>query len=296
MKIIHVKGNTYYIDAWGAIPLYIKENRECILLDSGWNYEQKEVEQTLLENGLKPVGIIGTHLHTDHCGSHKFFREKYHLPIAMPRGEAALGFNDMTLKAYLYIFTLEEVRNIDELRAMQLAPDILIAPDAAEIEMVGVTFGIMHTRGHSPDHISILTPDGILYLGDAMLSRDVMAASKVPYYASVDEALKTMQKLSALSCPVLAAHKGYDPDIRGLAEYNMQQVMDRVETFRSFVTERMTPEDIFKKACTELKLLSKQTFKVKLYERDMRSYMEYLADKKMIKPVYENGRLYYEPT
>ena len=35
MNLVHVKGNTYYIDAWEAIPVYVKENRDCILLDSG---------------------------------------------------------------------------------------------------------------------------------------------------------------------------------------------------------------------------------------------------------------------
>lgn len=295
MELVHVKGNTYYIDAWEAIPVYVKENRDCILLDSGWHYERFDVEQTLLENNLRPVGIIGTHLHTDHVGGHQFLREKYKIPVALPTGEAGLGFNDLTLKSYLYIFTLEDVRTIDEIKAMRFTPDVLIGPEDTEIEMAGVRFGIVHTPGHSPDHVSIMTPDEVLYLGDAMLSKDVMAVSKVPYYASVDLALQSMEKLAGLSCMALAAHKGVDPDIKALAEYNIQQILEHAERFHALVTEPMTLEDIIKKACSEMKLLSKQAFKVKLYERDIRSYIEYLADRGALEAVCEGGRLYWVP-
>ncbi len=293
MELVHVKGNTYYIDAWEAIPVYVKENRDCILLDSGWHYERFDVERTLQENGLKPVGIISTHLHTDHVGSHQYFREKYQIPLALPTGEAGLGYNDLTLKSYLYIFTLEEVRTIDEIQAMRFTPDVMIGPDDTKIEMAGVTFGVVHTPGHSPDHVSLMTPDEILYLGDAMLSRDVMAVSKVPYYASVGLALESMEKLASFSCPALAAHKGCDVDIRGLADYNIRQINERLERFRALVTEPMTLEDIIKKACSEMKLLSKQAFKVKLYERDIRSYVEYLAERRLLEETYQDGRLYY---
>lgn len=293
MELVHVRGNTYYIDAWEAIPVYVKENRDCILLDSGWHYERFDMEQTLKDNGLRPVGIIGTHLHTDHAGGHAFLREKYQIPVALPAGEAGLGFSDLTLKSYLYIFTLEEVRTIDEIQALRFTPDVLIGPDDTEIEIAGVRFGIVHTPGHSPDHVSIMTPDEVLYLGDAMLSRDIMAVSKVPYYASVALALKSMEKLKAFSCTALAAHKGIACDMKDLAAYNMQQVRERAERFRALVTEPMTLEDIIKKACLEMKLLSRQAFKVKLYERDIRSYIEYLTDSGALEEIYQDGRLYY---
>ena len=294
MNLVHVKGNTYYIDAWEAIPVYVKENRDCILLDSGWHYEHMDVEQTLLEKGLKPVGIISSHLHTDHCGGNQYFQDQYHIPVALPTGEAGLGYSDLILKSYLYIFTLDEVRTIDELKALRFTPDLLIGPDVTEFELEGVTFGIVHTPGHSPDHISIMTPDEVLYLGDAMLSKDMMEVSKVPYYASIAAALRSMEKLAGLSCTVLAAHKGCEQDIKELAAYNISQLKERTERFRSLVTEPMTLEDIIKKACNEWKLLSKQAFKVKLYERDMRSYIEYLVDQGALQETYEGGRLYYQ--
>ena len=57
----------------------------------------------------------------------------------------------------------------------------------------------------------------------------------------------------------------------------------------------MTLEDILEKACMELKLLSKQSYKVKLYERDIRSFIDYLVDQGRIREYCENGRLYYLP-
>ena len=295
MDLIQVKGNTYYIDAGEAVPLYIKENKDCILLDSGWDFERDEIERTINEHGLHPVGILGTHLHTDHCGNHSYFQKKYQIPVAMSAGEAALGYNDMMLKAYLYIFTMEEVRNVKSIQAMRFSPDIIVPPEADEFEMLGVRFGIVHTPGHSPDHLSIITPDEVLYLGDAMLSRDVMDVSKVPYYASVEEAIRSMEKLADYSCLALAAHKGVDEDLKALSAYNVSQLKERIKGFHALITGKMTLEDIIQKTCAEKKMLSKQPFKVKLYERDIRSYVEYLADHGMIQEVYEGGRLYYTP-
>lgn len=295
MELIHVKGNTYYIDAFEAIPVYVKDDGECILLDSGWDYERDEIEQTLLENGLQIAGIIGTHLHTDHCGSHRYFQEKYRIPLAMPLGESTLGFNELTLKSYFYVFTMKEIRDIEALNVLKFMPDITIAPDADVVEIAGVRFGIVHTAGHSPDHISIITPDDILYLGDALLSEDVVNASKVPYYASIEWALQSMKKLSVLPYEALAAHKGCCKDLKRLADYNIEKMQEHIRMFQSFVTEKMTLEDVLEKACRELKLLSKQSFKVKLYERDMRGYIEYLADHGLIRETCENGRLYYLP-
>lgn len=65
---------------------------------------------------------------------------------------------------------------------MKVPTDRIILPEDNKISFCGVEFGILHTRGHSPDHISIVTPDDILYLSDAVLTEENIRNTKIPYF------------------------------------------------------------------------------------------------------------------
>lgn len=49
-----------------------------------------------------------------------------------------------------------------------------------EISVCGVNFKILYTPGHSPAHICIMTPDDVFYVGDTLISYEVMKGSKLP--------------------------------------------------------------------------------------------------------------------
>ena len=51
MKLTQVKGSTWVLEANELIPLYLLDDRRCVLLDSGLAKEREEIEKTLLEAG-----------------------------------------------------------------------------------------------------------------------------------------------------------------------------------------------------------------------------------------------------
>ena len=53
MKLTQVKGSTWVLEANELIPLYLLDDRRCVLLDSGLAKERDEIEKTLLEAGHK---------------------------------------------------------------------------------------------------------------------------------------------------------------------------------------------------------------------------------------------------
>lgn len=55
MKLTQVKGSTWVLEANELIPLYLLDDRRCVLLDSGLAKERDEIEKTLLEAGLEPA-------------------------------------------------------------------------------------------------------------------------------------------------------------------------------------------------------------------------------------------------
>ena len=83
MKLTQVKGSTWVLEANELIPLYLLDDRRCVLLDSGLAKEREEIEKTLLEAGLEPAGILCSHAHVDHGGNNRYFQEKYQIPVAL---------------------------------------------------------------------------------------------------------------------------------------------------------------------------------------------------------------------
>ena len=91
MKLTQVKGSTWVLEANELIPLYLLDDRRCVLLDSGLAKEREEIEKTLLEAGLEPAGILCSHAHVDHCANNRYFQEKYHHSPPRRRGCAAVS-------------------------------------------------------------------------------------------------------------------------------------------------------------------------------------------------------------
>ena len=102
MQLKHAAGNTWYLEDWQVIPLYKTSEHTCVLLDSGLRTQRDLIERTLERNGLTPVGILGSHVHGDHSANHRYFQQKYHIPVALSAGEAGIAVSPLNLKAYYF--------------------------------------------------------------------------------------------------------------------------------------------------------------------------------------------------
>ena len=98
MKLTQVKGNTWVLEGLEFIPLYRLDGGRCILMDTGLAQEREELEQTLLDHGLAPAGVLCSHAHVDHGGNNRYFQEKYHIPVALTSREAGMCASLLSLK------------------------------------------------------------------------------------------------------------------------------------------------------------------------------------------------------
>ena len=69
MNVRQIKGNTWVLEGMEWIPFYRLEGGRCILLDTGLLGEREDLEQTLLDHGLTPAGILCSHAHVDHISA-----------------------------------------------------------------------------------------------------------------------------------------------------------------------------------------------------------------------------------
>jgi glyoxylase-like metal-dependent hydrolase (beta-lactamase superfamily II) len=294
MEIIKVKGNTFCIDTGMTyIPFYKINDEEIIMMDTGWKVGEREgIEELLEENNYKIVGIICSHAHIDHIGNNTYLKNKYNCVIAMPAYEALVCSSTVNLKVYYSTRTLSDVT--ERFGHMVCETDIMISDNQDKIYVCGIKFKILHTPGHSPAHICISTPDNVAYVGDALISYEVMKGAKMPYAFILKEDLKSKTKLFDLKCSrYVVAHKGMYDDITKLINDNIDFYKNRAERIYDIIEGAMTMEDIMKSVIKSFNIHVKTVDKYALIERMLRSYVEYLNETERIELIMEDGFLKY---
>ena len=297
MEIKKIKGNTFIIDTgMKYIPFYKINDKEIIMLDSGWAEGEREgIDETLERNNFKVVGIICSHAHIDHIGNNSHLKKKYNCVIAMPAFEALLCSSTVSLKVYYSNQTLSEVT--EHFGHMICKTDIMILDNQDSICVSGIKFKIFHTPGHSPAHICIATPDDVVYLGDVLISYEIMKGAKMPYSYILKEDLKSKEKLYDLKySKYIVAHKGIYDDIEKLIADNINFYKDRAKSVKEVIDGAMTMEDILKAVIKNFNININSIYKYNLIERMLHSYIEYLNETGIIKSSIDDGRLKYSKT
>lgn len=294
MNTLKVKGNTYCIDTGMTyIPFYKINDKEIIMLDTGWKKGERDgIEKILESNSFKVAAIINSHSHSDHTGNNEYFKKKYNSIIAMPAFEALICSSETNLKVYYGGQTLRSVR--EHYGHIVFKTDIKIEEDQDEVTVCDINFRIIHTPGHSPDHICIITPDDVAYIGDALISYEVMRGAKIPYAYILSEDMKSKAKLYDLSCSkYVVAHKGVYENITKLIDDNIDFYESKAMTIYEVIDRPMTFEEIMKAVIKKLNIHINNIYKYYFIERMLKSYVEYLNDIEMLNLIMENGFLKY---
>lgn len=294
MNLKHVLGRTWALEGETVTGLYRLDGGKCILIDSGLVDERDELARTLDNAGLTPVGVLSTHVHRDHSINNGWLKERYGCISAVPAGEVHVARDPRSATGYLFFYSKQIL--MASFGDMFSLPDEIIPFEDGVFSFCGEDFRIVHTSGHSEDHVSIITPDGVCCAGDAVYCGKMMDA-KLPYTLHIQTAMDSAQKLKALSCPAwILAHYGICDDIVDLADDTCNMLRGRAAAIAELVTEPMTLETLWKKVNEAFSLLSSRTVRVCLMERNLRSFLEYLVDTGVLEVFARDGMRYFAPT
>lgn len=154
--MINVKVVTVGVLAENCYIVYNEGSDKAVLIDPGDNYEK--LSRVLDENKLKPVAVLLTHAHFDHCN-------------------VASKFQADGCKVYVHIDDEQLIRTEMNMasgmgfRFNKFTPDVLVC-DGYEIDEAGITFKVMHTPGHTGGSVCYIT-DNIIFSGDTLFYLDV---------------------------------------------------------------------------------------------------------------------------
>lgn len=294
LESIQVRGNTYVLDLGLLyLPFYRIDEVNIILLDTGLKKEDRErLSAYFEENSYTVAGILCSHAHIDHVGNAAYFREKYGCPVAMTREEAAIVDSFSSLKTFYMSYPMNKA--IEHFGHMVVETDQIIQKDQNEIIFCGVRFLILHTPGHSTGHITITTPDDVTYIGDALISYEVMESAKLPYAYILSLDIASKMKLYHLqSSMYILAHKGIYPDVKDLITDNIYFYRNRAEEILSVITKPMTMEDVLRAVALKMRIRISSAYKYLVVERMLRCYIDYLCETDRIELIVDDYSLKY---
>ena len=293
MKLTQVKGNTWVAEGIELIPFYKLDERRCVLLDTGLAEEREELEAALLGAGLTPAGVLCSHAHVDHCANNGYFQEKYGALSALTAPEAGMCSNRLTLKCYFFTLSPDMVEESGG--SMIHTPDVLIPNRDGPFSFCGTEFRVLCTPGHSAGHISVITPDNVCYVADALLSHDMLAA-KLPYNLSHKEAIASREKLRGLNCSAyIMAHRDVCLPVHfeELIDANQQLIRERMEEILELISRPMSFSQIAAAVCAHYQLFTHRPTRALRFERNIHFFVDYLIDAGLLEMECRRGSLYY---
>jgi glyoxylase-like metal-dependent hydrolase (beta-lactamase superfamily II) len=153
-----ISGNVYLVQAIDS----------CILIDTGLR-SKRSVLTSALEEYSRTMGrltcILLTHGDFDHCGNALYLSKKFKIPVGIHRNDAVvLEQGDMFInrkrKNPIIGFVIRKCMGIKK-----FSPDFYL-DDHSALGQYAMNMKVIHTPGHSPGSVCLITSDGDCFCGD----------------------------------------------------------------------------------------------------------------------------------
>lgn len=232
-RLEHVLGDTWCIITDTArMPLYMPSREGAVIIDTGLKLPDREGLMALLDQeNIRIAAILTSHFHRDHMGNHRVLQEKYgatlyYSPLVgalLQDKEAArkLAFSAgfLILPAVLPQPGVELIRNTDE-----------------KVNAAGYDFKILDLPGHASENMGFVTPDGVAYLSDTILTPDILHAIRIPYCEDYSKDLQAKAKVLEMDYPkYILAHNGVLDDVKTLTQQNIDNMLQKVDFVESLL-------------------------------------------------------------
>ena len=283
MELQKVLGSTYVaVGATALIPLYKLNDTDVVLLDTGYaKLDRSGLTHLLEDNGFHLKGIICSHAHFDHTGNVRYLQQRYGALAAAQIIEAGISVNPEAYRANYVALTYGRSREyfLEEC----FDADVIISAHADHLDFCGARFGILQLPGHSAGHIGIVTPDGVAYLGDCLISHSEIAAAKLPTSMFIARDLESKRSLYALSCPAyVVAHKEVLTDIGGLIAENIRFIESKAQEILDCLADGMTFDQWIGEFCRRENVRTHNELKFSMVERNYANFVAWLEDEGLV--------------
>ena len=276
LKLHHILGKTYAIETQSTfVPVYQLNEREVVLLDSGFASDRASLIALLRERDWGVRGIICSHAHMDHSGNIRFLQERYDCLVAAHEIEAEIAATPESFRSHYCVSTPDENGGLEEC----FATTDRIAPQTRQLEFCGAEFQILQLPGHSAGHIGIITPDNVAYVGDALMGMAQLAASKMPTTGHLHRDLASKRSLHDVRATAyIIPHKNIMTDIHSLIDANIRCYEEKAYDILAALRGAMTLDEWLRAYCDEQQVSVRSEDGLFVLRYGFRSMVDYLEE------------------
>jgi len=225
-----------------AIGVYIdKAARTAVLIDSGPPSSRvlKEIVHDLQAAQHQIVAVVNTHGHLVNAGGNRFLKTKLPNLKVFAAHMAALLIDHPSLEANIFGGGLQDRDSNDgEVAETGVVTDIVPYHDGT-IYIHDIAFKIVTLPGHSPGMIGVITPDDVLYCGDAAFGEETLNRQEWLLYTDTIAAKKSLEKLQRMKKKAYVLYHGgtYD-NISKLVKRHLSMLKETANFIVEAVSEQ----------------------------------------------------------
>ena len=287
MELVQVGKNTFYLDNPTNIGIYLVNNKDVYLIDSGNNKDAgKKILKIINEHNWQVLGIINTHSHADHIGGNNVIQNRTNCAIFSSEIENSFISNTILEPSILYGgYPFNSLLN-----------KTLMAKESSSIlidDNIRNTFDVIELPGHSYNMIGLKTKDNIYFLGDSLFSEETINKYHIFYICNVKEFLNTLDKLNNLDGDLyILSHCKPTKDLKELIKTNKDKVLEIINKIYNLCSNKITFEDILQKIFTDynINMNENQYF---LIGSTIKAYLSYLYDEGKISYTFIDNKMYW---
>ncbi len=286
-------GDTWCIvTGFSRIPLYMPDRSCAIMIDSGLkNPDRQEILELLERENIHISALLTSHYHRDHIGNHAAIKEAHGCKVYMTPFAEIMGQEPSNLMAVGYeSCTMFKTRG----PYPSCKPDGIISADDTAITVCGVTFPLLWLPGHAVEQVGFVTPDGVAYIGDTLLSDHVLQAVKLPYYTCLWLDLQAKESLRELQYKrYIVAHNGVYDEIGGLIDRNIANAHEKLAIVEKLADRWQTLEQICAAVMNYFGFDLNSVAKVVGSKRNIQVLVEYLVEEERLTVRVRDGYVEY---
>ena len=288
-ELIRVSDRCYYIDSPAKVGVLELGKGQVCLIDRGNDKDAgKRALKVLNAQGWQLKTVYNTHSHADHIGGNGYLQRQTGCEIFAPGLECA--FANAPILEPISLFGANPPGELKH--KFLLAQESRVRPLEEAILPEGLT--PIPLPGHSFAMVGYRTGEDVVFLADALASRETLDKYAIAFVYDVGQYLATLEGVKTMEARCfIPAHAPVTEDIRPLAQYNIEKVQEVAERILALCSKPSTFETLLQGlfACYGLTMNFQQHA---LVGSTLRSYLTWLKETGRLAAGFENNLLLWE--